>query len=159
MILSELRTGDIVQVYLQNGIKTLSQVVATFPEKTKVELRLKDQDDHITLDWSIPNIGNQISDVPITEDILTALGFIMDKGWLYMLPDEEFWQKNFTQHGFSFYEILKKEHGEWVAVEQKDDAMFGCKFIGIGFIRFYQRYFERKYGIPFPQFILERLFE
>jgi len=159
MILSDLRPGDIVQVLLQDGSKTIAQVVARFPEETKVELRLKGETDHISLDWSIPKIGNQIADVPVTEDILSALGFIKDKGWLYSLPEEEFWQKNLELNGFTYYEILKYEQGEWVAVERKDDAMFGCKFVGIGFIRFYQRYFERKYGIPFPQFILERLFE
>lgn len=90
MILSDLKPGDIVQVLLQDGSKTIAQIVAIFPEETRVELRLKGKTDHISLDWSIPKIGNQIADAPVTEDILSSLGFIKDNGWLYSLPEEEF---------------------------------------------------------------------
>lgn len=159
MKLSSLHTGDIVLLTLQDTSKTIAQVWAINHEERKVELRLKGQDDHIVLDWSIPHMEDHISDVPISEELLTKLGYICDKGWLYSLPDEEFWQKNLTWNSFTFYEILKKEQGEWVSVESKPDAVFGCKFISIGFVRIYQRYFERKYGMPFPQFILDRLFE
>lgn len=159
MVLSTLQPEDIVQVLFQDGSRTLAQVVTVYPEETKLEIRLKGETDHIILDWSIPKTENQIADVPITEGILEALGFIKDKGWLYSLPEEEFWQKNLELNGLTFYEILKKEHGEWVAVERKDDAMFGCRFISIGVIRYYQRHFEKKYGILFPKFILERLFQ
>lgn len=158
MDLSTLKERDFVQLKLQDGSQTLAQVVALNNDRKTVELRIKGQIDHIILNWSIPKVENHISDVPISESLLSTLGFIKDKGWLYALPEEEFWQKNLTRNGVTFYEILKNEQGDWVSVESKCDAD-GCKFISVGCIRLYQKYFKNKYGIDFPQSIIERLFK
>lgn len=133
-------------------------MVAVYPDETKVELRLKNQAEHITLNWSIPGVSNHIHDVSFSDEILLALGFCPDKGWLYLLPEEEFWIKKLTRNNFIFEEILKKEQGDWVVVESKPEAAFGCKFIPVGCLRLYQHHFFNKYGVNFPQKILERLF-
>lgn len=159
MVLSSLSSGDIVLLKLQDCSQTLAQVVAVNYDEKTVELRIKGQIDHITLNWSIPKVENHISDLPISESILSTLGFIKDKGWLYSLQEEEFWQKNLTRNGVTFCEILKKEQGDWVSVESKPNAVFGCKFVSVSCLRIYQKHFKNKYGIAFPQLILERLFK
>lgn len=153
MNINDLKTGSVVLVNYQNGIKDVGRIESVDFARGSAQLKIHGDDEPITIDTT--DKWNMIEPIPLTKRILNILGFKEDSSHVvYLLPDNGAYVK-LMPIGNDI--IIKNENGEWVIVLRKDEAHFGCRFEFIPFVHIFQNYISEYWGIDYSNILFDAL--